>query len=89
MAMTIRLASINAPEITGEQKPDGLNAKAHLEMLVEKHCDEQGRLLLRTRKDRKEKYGRYLGTLLSPDGSTNINALMVSDGFAKPFMAEI
>ncbi len=37
---------------------------------------------LRTTKLRKEKYGRYVGTFISKDG-TNMNEWLVKEGFAK------
>jgi endonuclease YncB( thermonuclease family) len=44
--------------------------------------------ILNTYKDKKEKYGRWLGTVFlpTPAGDLNLNADMVSSGHAVPFM---
>lgn len=83
--LSIRLAGINTPEVTGVEKEAGIAATAHLIELIKQHADSRGRLLLRTEKDRKEKYGRYLGTLLSLSG-VNLNQQMIDDGFASPML---
>jgi micrococcal nuclease len=73
----IRLAGLNAPEIS---TPAGVAAAEHLDELV---ALAGSPLTIRTEKDRREKYGRYLGTLLRTGGGLDVNARMVSDGFAK------
>lgn len=73
--MTVRLLGINAPEMTGESKEKGQAAKAHLDELM-----GSKRLTLHTLLDKTEKYGRVLGTFY--DGLTDLNQLMVADGFA-------
>lgn len=94
--MTIRLAGINAPEMSTDA---GILAKIHLVELV---CqwDFSGPfqtnetlvaykwLNLNTIKDHKEKYGRYLGTLFNGDYSVNLNEQMIDDGHAVPYMVE-
>lgn len=75
--MTLRLAGINAPEMP---TPAGLAAKT---WLLERLNETGGKLVVRTEKDRKERYGRYLATLLV--NSRDINAEMVTAGFAKPY----
>lgn len=82
VSMAVRLAGINTPEISGATKDAGIAATAHLGTLVAMYADQRGRLLLRTTKDKKEKYGRYLGTLLSLDGLVNLNQRMLDDGHA-------
>lgn len=75
--MLIRLAHINAPELSCEA---GVNARAHLESLI----PADRKLILRTIKDRKEKYGRYLGVLYprAPMDAPSLNDQMVEDGQA-------
>lgn len=72
----IRLYGINTPEVKGDERPQGLLARDWL----------RGRVLgkeivLHSHKDKKGKYGRWLGTLLL-DGQ-NINDELVSKGFAE------
>jgi micrococcal nuclease len=76
----IRLARINAPEIRGTERPQGLAARDFLRKLILNR-----EILLATIKDRKGKYGRYLGEIwLEKDGRMiNVNDLMVAEGFAQ------
>jgi micrococcal nuclease len=71
--VTLRLAGINAPEIG---TPEGKAAKAWLAGRI-----AGGRtVVVRTAKDRKEKFGRYLATVLV-DGQ-NLNEEMIAAGHA-------
>lgn len=72
----IRLAGINAPEMTGESKEDGEHAKEFLELVILNKT-----LVVRTQKDQTEKYGRWLGTIVLPEGDT-VNQLMIEAGHA-------
>jgi micrococcal nuclease len=77
----IRLNRINAPELSGKDKPKGVPARDHLRGLVLNKD-----VLLQTIKDRKEKYGRYLGELwLERMGAApvNVNDAMVAAGHAR------
>lgn len=79
ITMRFRLAGINAPEM---KTPNGPKAKARLMELM-----PVGYILsVDTNKDRKEKYGRYLGTFWNEDGVT-INSIMIQEGFAVPYTA--
>lgn len=73
--ITIRLAGINAPEVVGASKAEGLAAKAALAMML-----GVSRLTITTFKDRTDKYGRYVAHIWA--GSLHINAQMVLDGYA-------
>lgn len=72
--MRFRLAGINAPEMDTEA---GKAAKVRLMELMPQGIE----LLVRTQKDRQEKYGRYLGTFLDLDGHS-INDRMFREGHA-------
>lgn len=76
---TVRLYGINAPEIKGESREKGLAATEYLRSLI-----ENSEITLETLKDKKEKYGRYLGKLVK-DG-IDINQEMVKTGHAIPYM---
>lgn len=74
LKLTIRWANINAPE---KRTPEGEAArKALLERLP-----EGSTCILQTLKDRKEKFGRYLGIFIHPDG-TNMNEWLIEQGHA-------
>lgn len=54
----IRLNRINTQEVVGKTKSDGIKSRDHLRKLV------LGKeIIIQTIKDRKEKYGRYLGEI--------------------------
>jgi micrococcal nuclease len=75
----IRLARINAPELKGPERPRGLEARDYLRKLV-----LNKKIILQTIKDRKGKYGRYLGELWLKvdDDWINVNDRLVQVGMA-------
>lgn len=75
---TFRLAGIDAPEMSTKE---GQDAKYFLMDLLD---DYSGSLILDSTKDHKDKYGRYLATLLGPN-NISINQRMVESGHAKPY----
>ena len=89
----IRLADIDAPELRGEEREAGLVSKEALKEKI-----EGKEITLVTRKDKKGKYGRYIGliyieeevhdeTLLEEGYMTarvvNVNEWMVNEGYAE------
>lgn len=80
--LTIRLFGINAPELSTEA------GKAARAWLVDRLAFADNLATLRTVKDRREKYGRYLGTLLTPSFGvlTDLNAQMVEAGHAVAYL---
>jgi endonuclease YncB( thermonuclease family) len=77
----IRLSRINAPEVRGVQRQQGLISRDFIRNLI---LDKE--VLIQTLKDKKGKYGRFLGEiwLINEDGSlSNVNDLMVSSDFAE------
>jgi micrococcal nuclease len=82
----IRLYGINTPEIRGVERPLGLVSKSILEQWILNQ-----KIILKTHKDKTEKYGRWLGTILVQDEANkntllNINEKLVAGGYAKPYM---
>lgn len=75
----IRLSGIDTYEVRGEEREQGLLAKEFLGFLLEENPDP---LFLRTVKDRKGKYGRYLGELYLADGRC-VNKLLEEEGHCK------
>lgn len=73
----IRLNGIAAPEL---KQPGGSASAMHLRGLV-----DNKQVVIRTIKDRREKYGRMLAEIWLPvgDGWLNVNAQMVLDGHAR------
>lgn len=74
----IRLHGIDAPEVRGSQRFDGLVSKAWLKEKI-----EEKEIELVTFRDAKGKYGRWLGVIYLKN--QNINQLMIEKELAKNF----
>ena len=75
----IRLFGINTPEVRGKSRPEGLISKQKLIDIMEGKS-----IKLYSIKDKKGKYGRWLGILsIEGDKEQNINKMLVDGGFAK------
>jgi micrococcal nuclease len=72
-----RLVGIDAPEKRGASKVEGKRSMEALRILIEDRW-----VTIRTRKDRKEKWGRWLAEVWLDD--INVNQRMVSEGYARP-----
>jgi endonuclease YncB( thermonuclease family) len=73
-----RLAGINAPEITGENKIKGLEAKAELARILALGP-------IRVVSTGQDKYGRWLAVLyvtLPDNTEINVNETMIKEGYA-------
>lgn len=72
----IRLARINTPEVRGVERPDGLISRDRLsERILNKE------VIIKTNKDKKGKYGRYIGEIILND--ENLNDWLVTEGLAE------
>ena len=76
---SIRLVNIDTPEIRGEEREHGLIVR---DIVAEKVLDKD--ITLRTHKDSKGKYGRWLGEVIMEDG-TNLNEWLLYEGYADPY----
>lgn len=76
---SIRLLYIDTPEIRGEERPDGLIVR---DIVAEKILNKE--ITLKTHKDSKGKYGRWLGEIITEDG-TNLNEWLLNEGYATPY----
>ena len=77
----IRLNRINTPEVRGESREEGLKSRDYLRSLI-----LNKEIILETMKDKKGKYGRYLGEIYVKDNNDNwlnINSHLVDKGFAE------
>ena len=76
----IRLAGINAPELRGPNKALGRKSRDFLrELILHKE------VLINTKKDKKGKYGRYIGVIIveKEDGNyINVNDYLVLNNHA-------
>jgi micrococcal nuclease len=82
----LRLFGINTPEVRGPEKVAGHAATQHLaDLLVQFRHEGEWDIVVKTYKDKKGKYGRYLADLIGEDeggDEINLNERMVSDGHA-------
>lgn len=77
----LRLWGIDTPELhRGNNRKQARRARDFLRDLI---LDQK--VIIKTIKDRKGKYGRYLAVIYK--GELNINELMVSEAYAKRYMA--
>jgi len=77
----LRLNRINAPELRGKERPKGILSRDFLRSII-----DGKEITIETIKDKKGKYGRYVGEIWleeKPGKFTNINDLIVKEGFAK------
>lgn len=72
----LRLIRINAPEVRGPERPQGLKSRDALR----RHILGK-KVIVETIKDRKGKYGRYLAEIWL--GEENVNDWLVSQGLAE------
>lgn len=78
----IRLLGINTPELHAADplvREQAQVAKARVESLAPTV------VLIKTKLDKSDKYGRILGTLVTSDG-VEVNKVLLDEGLAVPFM---
>jgi micrococcal nuclease len=82
--MEFRFAGINTPELRGENREAGLLAK---EYVAQRILDKE--IMVLTKKDTKEKFGRYLAWVYyNVDGEwVCLNEELIEQGLAIPFMS--
>lgn len=81
--MKCRLSGINAPE---KNTTAGQTAKAFLMRLLLGHTEN---LIIKTYKDEKEKYGRYLAVIYLPtEEGMSVNQMMIDAGHAVVYNGE-
>ncbi len=78
--LDVRLLGIDCPELG---RPDGLGERAR-DFVIAWFGVHAGPYVVRTVKDRTEKFGRWLATILAPDGA-NLAADLLAAGLAKPY----
>lgn len=79
LGMTLRLYGVDAPETSTEE---GKKAKTFAEDWFRRFGPD---FFLSTVKDKKEKYGRYLGTCYDLHQTECLNVDLVTNGHARPY----
>jgi len=74
-----RLARINAPELKGKNRQQGLQSRDFLRQLL---LNNKNNLIIKTIKDRKGKYGRYIAEIYLQKENININNILLKEGLA-------
>jgi len=77
----LRLYGLNTPEVRGAEKEEGKKVR---DLLREKILNKK--ITIKTYKDKKGKYGRWLAEIICNDES--INQWLLTEGHAKPFMGD-
>ena len=81
MGEKIRLNRINTPEVRGDSREEGLKSRDYLRTVI-----LNKEILLETVRDKKGKYGRYLGEVFYKQENgewLNMNNDLVNKGFAE------
>ncbi len=78
---SIRLLGVDTPEIRGEQRLQGLVSRN----FVVERIPVGSYITIDTIKDRKEKFGRYLGTIYYGEEQKNLNEELIQSGMAEPY----
>jgi micrococcal nuclease len=78
----VRLYGINTPEIHTKVAAEKEAGQKAMQRVIAALARWEVPLKIQTHKDKKEKYGRYLATIILPDG-TNLNELLIKEGLAK------
>lgn len=78
----IRLDGLNAPELHSKDQSERDAAKVSADFLRSLLADPN--VVIKTKKDSQEKYGRYLGTIFNSAGE-NVNEAMIKTGHAVPY----
>lgn len=76
----LRLYGIDTPEIRGESRLDGLQARL---FLAQKILGK--RVIIKTHKDKTEKFGRWLAEIYLPGEEKSVNQQLLDAGLAVPF----
>ena len=88
----VRLRGINTPELHSsdpEEQKKAKEAKRYLEysFLILPNLKSKD-LLIRTEKDKTEKYGRYLAEIFTDNDPVSVNQKMIDAGFAVPYFGK-
>ena len=76
----IRLARIDTPEIRGDERQAGLVSRDWLRERLYIAFETDKRITIRTNKDHKGRYGRYIGEVFIDEH--NINDELMAEGLA-------
>jgi len=73
----LRLVGINTPEVRGESRPEGLKVRDIVRSRISNKW-----VVIKTHKDKKGKYGRWLGEIYESDIEESLNQWLLNEGHA-------
>ena len=76
----LRFAGIDAPEIRSEEKESAIKSRDRVRELI---LDKE--VIIKTYKDKQEKYGRWLADIYLPNETKSINQLLLEEGLATKY----
>lgn len=79
----IRLYGINTPEVRGKSKEEGIKVR---NLLKDKISNKW--VTIKTHKDKKGKFGRWLADIYEINSELSINQWLLNEGHAVSFMKE-
>ena len=79
----LRLAGINTPEVRGDSKEAGKYVRDILSKRIYNTW-----IIVKTTKDKKGKYGRWLATIYSDNMEQSLNEWLVAEGHAIEYMKD-
>lgn len=77
---SIRLLGINTPEIRGKEREEGLKSRDALRKRIANKW-----IIIKTKKDKKGKYGRWLGEIYMAGDAESINSWLLKEGYAEVY----
>lgn len=82
---TFRLSGINTPEVRGEEREKGLISRDWLRDKLQEAKTNDYKVYVKTEKDKKGSFNRYLGTIFIeyPTKIENINESLLEKGLAE------
>lgn len=83
---TLRLYGINAPEMRGKYKESGKDSRDWLRNRILNALAHDIMVTIKTRKDKKGKYGRLLAEVFIEGDEKSLNEQMVDEGLAIEYM---
>ena len=77
---SLRLALIDAPEVRGDSRQEGLKSRDWLRLKLYQAEELNKDIIIKTQKDKTGKYGRYIAEIFIDDIS--LNKQLVQEGLA-------
>ena len=85
LTVRVRLEGIDTPELKGKTSDERWMAQDARE-LVEQWCEERAdRIIVRTVRDGRDKFGRLLATLIDQDTGATVQQALIGAGLARPY----